>query len=198
MPIDLPDAGGDFDEGQDSQDAPESTPAPLPLPPPSGIDLARTLLAQARADSRERGRGRADRRALRTGDVDRQRRSGATPDDRDPQLLGRTVDRLVQDRGWQAQAAVGGVVARWPHIVGAELADHCIPEHYRDTVLTVRADSTAWATQVRLLAPSLVARLNEECGEGTVTRLTVLGPGRPSWRKGHLHVRGRGPRDTYG
>ena len=136
--------------------------------------------------------------AVRSGDVDRQRRSGASPHDRDPQLLGQSVDRLVAERGWQAQAAVGGVVARWPHVVGPELADHCVPEGYAETVLTVRADSTAWATQVRLLAPSLVARLNAECGEGTVTQVRVLGPGRPSWRKGHLHVRGRGPRDTYG
>ena len=57
---------------------------------------------------------------------------------------------------------------------------------------------TIFARQVRLLAPSLVARLNAECGEGTVTQVRVLGPGRPSWRKGHLHVPGRGPRDTYG
>jgi predicted nucleic acid-binding Zn ribbon protein len=177
----------------------ESTGAVAPAPPPpSGIDLGRALLAQARADTRGRGHRAADRAAVRSGDVDRQRRSGASPDDRDPQLLGQSVDRLVAERGWQAQAAVGGVVARWPHVVGPELADHCVPEGYAETVLTVRADSTAWATQVRLLAPSLVARLNAECGEGTVTQVRVLGPGRPSWRKGHLHVRGRGPRDTYG
>jgi predicted nucleic acid-binding Zn ribbon protein len=168
------------------------------VPPPSGIDLGRALLAQARADTRGRGQRAADRRAVRTGDVDRQRRSGANPDDRDPQPLGRSVDRLIAERGWQAQAAVGGVVARWPHVVGPELADHCMPEGYAGTVLTVRADSSAWATQVRLLAASLVARLNAECGDGTVTQVRVLGPGRPSWRKGHLHVRGRGPRDTYG
>ncbi|MGZ4597969.1 MAG: DUF721 domain-containing protein, partial [Actinomycetes bacterium] len=110
----------------------------------------------------------------------------------------RSVDRLVEERGWQAQAAVGGVVARWPHVVGPELAAHCVPERYDGAVLTVRAESTAWATQLRLIAATLVARLNAECGEGTVTRVHVLGPGRPSWRKGRLHVPGRGPRDTYG
>jgi predicted nucleic acid-binding Zn ribbon protein len=182
------------DDGAGAADTAE----PRPVPPPSGIDLGRSLLAQARTDSRARGRAVQDKRAVRTGDVDRQRRSGAGPDDRDPQLLGDTVDRMVVDRGWQAQAAVGGVVARWPHVVGPELADHCVPEGYAATVLTVRADSTAWATQVRLLAPTLVARLNAECGDGTVTQVNVLGPGGPSWRKGALRVPGRGPRDTYG
>jgi predicted nucleic acid-binding Zn ribbon protein len=62
----------------------------------------------------------------------------------------------------------------------------------------VVADTTAWATQLRLLAPALVRRLNEELGAGTVTRVRVRGPAAPSWRKGGLRVIGRGPRDTYG
>ncbi len=37
-------------------------------------------------------------------------------------------------------------------------------------MLTVQCDSTAWATQVRLLAPQLVARLNKDLGQGTVKR----------------------------
>ena len=164
----------------------------------SGIDPARSLLARVRADAAARGRRATERRAVRRGDLDGQRRSGAAPDDRDPQTLGRSVERLVDDRGWQAQAAVGGVVGRWPLVVGPQIADHCVPERFTDGVLVVRADSTVWATQVRLLAPTLLARLNAECGDGTVTRVQVFGPGRPSWRKGPLHVPGRGPRDTYG
>ena len=63
----------------------------------------------------------------------------------------------------------------------------------------VRTDSTAWATQLRLLAPTVVRRLNEELGAGTVTALDVQGPLGPSWKKGRRSTRdGRGPRDTYG
>ena len=53
-----------------------------------------------------------------------------------------------------------------------------------ERVLTVRCDSTAWATQLRLLAPRLVARLNEDLGQGTVALLKVRGPqapGRSRW-----------------
>ena len=31
-----------------------------------------------------------------------------------------------------------------------------------------------------------------------VRRVKVVGPSGPSWRHGPRHVRGRGPRDTYG
>ncbi|CAM5379962.1 DNA gyrase subunit B [Streptomyces californicus] len=54
-------------------------------------------------------------------------------------------------------------MGRWPQIVGEDLAKHCVPLRYDDApdarVLTVSCDSTAWATQLRLLAPQLVARL---------------------------------------
>jgi len=178
------------------------TPPPQKVPPQkvpaeSGIDLARASLAAARAAAKRRGVAarRTDPKARRDAAT---RRSGAGPDDRDPQPLGRTIDRLLADRGWETSAAVGGVMGRWDQIVGAEVAAHCRPEAYDDGVLTVAADSTAWATQIRLLAPQLVKRLNDELGHGTVTRVVVRGPAAPTWRKGGRSVRGLGPRDTYG
>lgn len=165
----------------------------------SGVDLARAALAQARAESQLRRRaGRREGEGAREQEPAAQR-SGAGPDDRDPQKLDQTISRLLAERGWETMAAVHGVVGRWDQIVGSEVAAHCQPERFAESVLTVVADSTAWATQVRLLAPQLVRRLNEELGDRTVTRVTVLGPASPSWRKGPRRIRDeRGPRDTYG
>lgn len=125
--------------------------------------------------------------------------SGAHPDDRDPQTLDATIDRLVNEHGWSTEVAVHGVFSRWDAIVGPEVAQHCHPERFSDGRLTVRADSTAWATQMRMLAPTVVRRLNEELGDESVTRIEVLGPHRPSWSKGGRGLKdARGPRDTYG
>ncbi|MDG4857443.1 DciA family protein, partial [Streptomyces sp. T-3] len=98
-------------------------------------------------------------------------------------------------------AAVGGVMGRWPQIVGEDLAKHCVPQKYDEDerVLTVQCDSTAWATQLRLLAPQLVARLNQDLGQGTVKLIKVYGPQGPSRRFGPLRAPGStGPGDTYG
>ena len=46
------------------------------------------------------------------------------------------------------------------------------------------ADSTAWATQVRLMAPQLLKRLAEELGHGTVRHIRVNGPAGPPRRPG--------------
>jgi len=160
----------------------------------TGLDLARSIARSlARPGARRTTRGRRPGRR-----VDPQG-SGAHPDERDPQLLDSTIGRLIDDQGWGTDVRVHGVFTRWDTVVGREVAQHCLPESYADTRLVVRTDSTAWATQMRLLAPTVVRRLNEELGDGTVTVIEVLGPHGPSWKRGMRSVRdGRGPRDTYG
>jgi hypothetical protein len=87
--------------------------------------------------------------------------------------------------GWQQRAAIGSVFGRWAEIVGPDLAAHTKPDSFTDGELAVTADSTAWATQARVLAPQLVRRLAAELGDGTVRRVKVRGPeGRRGHRRG--------------
>jgi predicted nucleic acid-binding Zn ribbon protein len=168
----------------------------------SGVEAVRAALGRARAAARSRGAvpgaspsGGGRRRPRRDDGT----RSGARPDARDPQLLGDSLERLVAERGWSEAVSVGGVMGRWDAVVGSDIAAHCRPETFEAGVLVVRADSTAWATQVRLLSGTLLARLADEVGEGTVTKVVVRGPTGPSWRRGPRVAPGsQGPRDTYG
>jgi len=124
-------------------------------------------------------------------------RPGRTRRD-DPQPLSAALGGLLSARGWRERAAVGSVFGSWDQIVGPDLAAHTRPEAFDDGELVVAADSTAWATQLRLLAPQLLRRLADELGPGTVRKVRVRGPAGPS-RRGRLRVPGsRGPRDTYG
>lgn len=189
-PEDDPTPGG----GTTPEPGPEQEPEPEHRP--DGLDLARSAARAAAASaSTQPARRKATpfRRRTRTTS------SGARPDDRDPQLLDQAMGRLIANHGWELDLKVQGVFGRWAELVGSEVADHCTPESFDDGRLVVRTDSTAWATQLKLLAPSVVRRLNTELGHGTVTVIEVLGPHLPSWTKGRLSSRdGRGPRDTYG
>jgi predicted nucleic acid-binding Zn ribbon protein len=172
-------------------------PAPKKAVEPSGVDLARVALRAAKEQARARGDAAQQKKQARRGGL----RSGARADGRDPMALGAAINRLLTERGWETPAAVGGVMGRWPQIVGEDLANHCVPEKYDEDerILIVRCDSTAWATNLRLLAPQLVARLNEDLGHGTVRFLKVNGPGGPPRRYGPLRAPGStGPGDTYG
>jgi predicted nucleic acid-binding Zn ribbon protein len=165
----------------------------------TGLDLARTIARSLAGTGRPARRAPSGSRPGRRRARGDSKPSGAHPDERDPQLLDTTIGRLIAEQGWATDVRVHGVFSRWEALVGREVAAHCKPESFADGKLVVRTDSTAWATQVRLLAPTVVRRLNEELGDGTVTFIDVKGPHGPTWRKGPRSVRdGRGPRDTYG
>lgn len=161
----------------------------------TGLDLARNVARSMAGSKRAKKSGKSRKRGGRADPE----LSGTHPDDRDPQTLEQSIDRLVAEQGWSTEVRVHGVFTRWDSIVGRDVAQHVAPETFADGRLRVRTDSTAWATQMRLLAPAVLARLNEELGDGTVTFVEVVGPVGPSWKKGRRSVRdGRGPRDTYG
>ncbi len=174
--------------------------------PADPVSLARAALAAARAaaspgsaartgsapSAGPRGSARARRQAARPG-------FPAQPAQNDPQPLAATIGGLLDAEGWTLAAATGSVFGRWAQIVGSDLAAHTTPQTLNDGELTVAADSTAWATQLRLLAAQLVRRLNAELGDGTVLRVRVVGPVTSTRQPGQWRVRGgRGPRDTYG
>jgi predicted nucleic acid-binding Zn ribbon protein len=48
------------------------------------------------------------------------------------------------------------------------------------------------------LQRQILGRLAGAVGKDVVRRIRVVAPSGPSWRHGPRHVRGRGPRDTYG
>ncbi|MBW0016617.1 MAG: DUF721 family protein [Mycobacterium sp.] len=168
----------------------------------TGIDLVRRTLEEARAAARaqgkDAGRGRAASSVPRRVAGRRRSWSGPGPDPRDPQPLGRAVRDLAKRRGWSAQVAEGTVLGQWSTVVGQQIAEHATPTALSGGVLSVTAESTAWATQLRVMQAQLLAKIAAAVGNGVVTSLKITGPVAPSWRKGPRHIAGRGPRDTYG
>jgi predicted nucleic acid-binding Zn ribbon protein len=155
-------------------------------------DLASAALAGARDSARPM------RRRRRRSRPDEPVYSGPAADPRDPTTTGDLLAGLVKARGWDRTLAEARLFEDWAAVVGPELAAHSRPMSLRGGELTVSASSTAWATQLRLLTSSLLARLAAELGPELVARVRVVGPAAPSWKHGRLSVRGRGPRDTYG
>ncbi len=169
------------------------------------MDLVRRTLEEARSVARAQGKnvglGRRPTSSARVAGRQRGGRrawSGPGPDARDPQLFGAASRDVAATRGWSAQVAEGAVFGRWRAVVGEQIAGHASPTNLYDGVLSVTAESTAWATQLRMMQAQLLAKIAAAVGDGVVTSLKITGPAAPSWRKGPRRVAGRGPRDTYG
>ena len=163
----------------------------------AGPELARAVLDAALA--KRKAAARTPRRRTGEGEGRRLRGySGPGPDPRDPQLFGAVLQRLMKQRGWEKPKAEATVFGAWEKVVGEDIAKHSRPVKLDDGVLTVEAESTAWATQLRMLAASLLRNIASEVGHNVVTKLNIHGPAAPSWQRGPRRVQGRGPRDTYG
>src|SRR5689334_3175442 len=169
-------------------------------PDPERTRLAAEALARARADAWARGDrpGVPQRQQNQPQDPERDGLTppaapsaswSARPRRDDPQPLTAAFGGLLSARGWRERAAVGAAVGHWADIAGPQLALHTKPESFDEGELTVSADSPAWATQVRLMAPQLLKRLAEELGHGTVRHIRVNGPAGPPRRPGRLRVR---------
>lgn len=167
----------------------------------TGMDLVRRTLEEARGVARSQGkdvgRGRNSPTPRRVAGR-RRSWSGPGPDSRDPQTLGSVTSDVAKTRGWSGRVAEGTVFGQWQAVVGEQIAEHATPTSLREGVLSVSAESTAWATQLRMVQAQLLAKIAAAVGDGVVTSLRIVGPVAPSWRKGRYHIAGRGPRDTYG
>lgn len=120
-------------------------------------------------------------------------------DNGDPLPLKEVLSDLIEGREWTQSLAEGNLFALWAEVVGDDVAEHSEPITLLDGRLTIRASSTAWATQLTLLTPTLLEKIKNSAPGVLVDELVVLGPTAPSWRKGLRTIKGfRGPRDTYG
>lgn len=149
----------------DATGAPHGDPATLPTAstseaspePASGADLARIALRRAQADAMnnpvptKRKRAAAPRRA-----------TGA--DGRDPNPLGGIISQLVVDNQWEGEAAGADLKQEWPSLLGATRAAHWEADAFDEATGTLRVlcDSASWAANLRLLAPQVIAEVNEK------------------------------------
>lgn len=182
----VPDEAAAPDVPADDLDVP-----PDPEPPRDPLELARDVADAYRAAG---GIPVRPRRRRTEGSTRSKRQSRE-----DPASVADALGALVRQQGWDDRLSAQRVFTDWATLVGAEVAQHSHVDGYADGIVHVKTDSTAWATQLRMLAPRLVAKLNEELGDGSVLRIDVRGPQAPSWVRGPRTIRGaRGPRDTYG
>lgn len=70
--------------------------------------------------------------------------------------------------------AAGELARRWKEVVGAALAGETAPDALdAGGMLTVKASSAAWATQLRFLSGAIAANANEVLGRPAVTQVRV-------------------------
>ncbi|WP_233188168.1 DUF721 domain-containing protein, partial [Actinomyces qiguomingii] len=157
-------------------------------------------------DRRRRGGTDTEGEGINASDMDRgpglpPGRDRPGPTRFDPRTGKQDLRRYAERHGWASKLAMASVSVRWREIVGEQIAEHAVIESFEPGRLTLRASSTAWAQQLRLLLPGIERQVEQALGEGAgAVEIRILGPAGPSWRHGRFGAArgGRGPRDTYG
>ncbi|MDV9189767.1 DciA family protein [Streptomyces sp. SR27] len=142
---------------------------------PSGVDLARLALHQARQDAKQRGNDRP-------GAPHPKKKAAIQFHGRAPVGLGGLFQGLMADRGWDVPAAGGSILDRWPDIataVAPKLATHSVAVAFDAETgqLDLLPDSPAYATQLRLMTPRIIAAANQRAGAAAVRTIRVRQPG---------------------
>lgn len=117
---------------------------------------------------------------------------------RDPRGVGDVLSDLTRTAGWDSALAREDLVRTWDDVAGEETARHTRPVALDAGMLTVQADSTAWAKQLQLMRAHILSEIVRRFPEAGVDSIRFIGPDVPSWKWGPRAIQGRGPRDTYG
>jgi predicted nucleic acid-binding Zn ribbon protein len=88
-------------------------------------------------------------------DKHRRTRSGA------PATLSDAVSAWLSRTGIGARVAQATIIVEWPRLVGEQIAAVTEAESITpDGLLRVRVTTAAWANELSLMAPQIIARLN--------------------------------------
>lgn len=91
---------------------------------------------------------------------------------RRPTRLGEVVPEVLEQAGLSARMERAAVIVHWPTVVGREISKvtQAISIDARG-LLTVAVSSSAWMTELSLMAPELVRALNAKAGSAQVAAI---------------------------
>jgi predicted nucleic acid-binding Zn ribbon protein len=92
-----------------------------------------------------------------------------------PMRIGDAIANYVSRSGLAARLSQAEVIPDWTRLVGPQIAAVTRPERVAaDGTLFVRVATSAWMTELQLMTPDIMARLNAGRGDGRVRALRWL------------------------
>ena len=98
---------------------------------------------------------------------------------RPPTTLAEALASYLKQSGFSKRLQQAGIVEQWAELVGPQISAVTSPESVTpDGVLRVRVATAAWANELSLMSPRILARLNAgRTGRIREIRCVPVGPG---------------------
>jgi predicted nucleic acid-binding Zn ribbon protein len=81
------------------------------------------------------------------------------------------LKEVLKARGLGSGDALAQLRGKWAAAAGEKIAQHASPQMIRDGRLTLTVDSPAWMSQLNMLAPQIIEKINSVLDEGAVREL---------------------------
>lgn len=86
--------------------------------------------------------------------------------------VGDVIERYLARAGLAGRVAQAQVIPDWPRLVGPQIAAVATPERVGpDGTLIVRVTTSGWLTELHLMAPDIIARVNAGRASGRITAI---------------------------
>jgi hypothetical protein len=91
----------------------------------------------------------------------------------DPEKIGSIISRGRVPGPKKGRHSLDLLVVNWPHLAGERAAAHSVPTKLSRGILTVAAESPAWAAELSVETERLLRRSTAIVGAGTVKKIKV-------------------------
>lgn len=89
-----------------------------------------------------------------------------------PKPLAQALSAIEND--WVPDTPLARIQHVWQRAVGEQIASVATPVAERAGVVTIRCEVSAWAAELDLMAPELVAKINSELSSQAVRQLRCI------------------------
>lgn len=95
---------------------------------------------------------------------------------RDPASFGGVLAGLARQDGWEPHLQMAHLRRDWEDVVGPAVALHTRVLGMEDGILTIRAESPVWATQLRFMTTQIRETIRRRLPEAGIRDVVVTGP----------------------
>jgi predicted nucleic acid-binding Zn ribbon protein len=88
--------------------------------------------------------------------------------------LEQVLGQIIHSHGLERRLAEGNLLSRWPQSVGEKIAGVTEAIDLKDGRLFVKVTSAAWRSELVLLKPGILEKLNKMAGKKLITDIVFI------------------------
>ena len=90
------------------------------------------------------------------------------------QSISAILPALIRELGLESHVAGWRAVTEWPALAGERIARNTRATGFRDGVMTIEVEGSAWLHELGFLKPELVRRMNRHLGAHVVREMRFV------------------------